>query len=120
MSGGVKVSFNLNGIERKVSPQALAKGKLAIANQMLLDMDQFVPRKGGDLRGSGSVQRDRITYSKPYARAQYYGSSYNKNRSFKFRRYSTPGTGPRWDKKASAIHAKDWSKAGLRAMGVHT
>lgn len=120
MSGGVKVSFNLKGIERKVSPQALAKGKLAIANQMLLDMADFVPFKDGDLRGSGSVQRDRIVYDEPYARAQYYGSSYNKNRSFKFRRYSTPGTGPRWDKKASAIHAKDWSKVGLRAMGVRT
>ena len=30
----------------------------------------------------------------------------------------TPGTGPRWDKKASALYAKNWAEVGAKAMGV--
>ena len=118
MGTSVSVKVDLKGIENKVSSAALAKGKLAIANQMLLDMDTFVPLKSGNLRGSGSVQGEQIRYPGPYARAQFYGSSYNKHSSFSFRRYTTPGTGKRWDLKASALHVKDWGKVGLKAMGV--
>lgn len=120
MGTSVSVKVDIKGIEKKVSAASLAKGKLAIANQMLLDMDSFVPLKGGDLRGSGHVQRDSVVYNTPYARAQFYGSSYNKRSSFTFNRYTTPGTGKRWDKKATALHAKDWGKVGLKAMGVKT
>lgn len=118
MGTSVSVKIDLKGIEKKVSSSALAKGKLAISNQMMMDMTPFVPRKSGDLRGSGQATRDGVRYPGPYARAQFYGSSYNKHRSFTFKRYTTPGTGKRWDKKASALHAKDWGKVGLRAMGV--
>lgn len=118
MGVGVSVKVDLKGIENKVSPAALAKGKLAIASQMKSDMARFIPRKDGELSGSGSVLKDSIRYSGPYARAQFYGSSYNKHRSFVFRKYTTAGTGKRWDLKASAIHVKDWGKVGLRAMGV--
>ena len=118
MGTGVSVKIDLKCIEKKVSPIALAKGQLAIASQMKTDMDPFIPRKSGELRGSAQVSKDGIRYPGPYARPQFYGSSYNKHRNFKFRRYSTSGTGPRWDKKASAIHAKNWGEVGLRAMGV--
>lgn len=118
MGAKVSVKVDLKGIEKKVSPTALAKGKLAIASQMKKDMARFIPRKSGDLSGSGQATKDGVEYPGPYARAQFYGSSYNKHRSFTFKRYTTPGTGKRWDLKASAIHVKDWGKVGLRAMGV--
>lgn len=118
MGAKVSVKVDLKGIEKKVSPTALAKGKLAIASQMKKDMARFIPRKSGDLSGSGQATKDGVKYPGPYARAQFYGSSYNKHRSFTFKRYTTPGTGKRWDLKASAIHVKDWGKVGLRAMGV--
>lgn len=118
MGTSVSVKIDLKGIEKKVSSSALAKGKLAIANQMMIDMQPFIPRKSGDLSGSGQATRDGVRYPGPYARAQFYGSSYNKHRRFTFRRYTTPGTGKRWDLKASALHVKDWGKTGLRAMGV--
>lgn len=118
MGTSVSVKVDLKGIEKKVSSSALAKGKLAIANQMMLDMQPFIPRKSGDLSGSGQATRDGVRYPGPYARAQFYGSSYNKRRRFTFSRYTTPGTGKRWDLKASALHVKDWGKVGLRAMGV--
>ena len=114
----VTVKVDLRGIEKKVSPTALAKGRFAMANQMMMDMNRFIPRKDGTLRGSGNVQRDSIVYNTPYARAQFYGSSYNKKRSFTFSRYTTPGTGKRWDLRAAALYAKDWGKVGLKGMGV--
>lgn len=118
MGTSVSVKIDLKGIEKKVSSSALAKGKLAIANQMMIDMQPFIPRKSGELSGSGQATRDGVRYPGPYARAQFYGSSYNKHRSFAFSRYTTPGTGKRWDLKASVLHVKDWGKTGLRAMGV--
>ncbi|MGT2911782.1 minor capsid protein [Streptococcus cameli] len=120
MGATVSVKVDLKGIEKKVSSSSLAKGKLAIANQMLLNMNPFVPFKSGALRGGGHAKRDSVVYVGPHARAQFYGSSYNKKRSFVFRRYTTAGTGKRWDLKASALHVKDWGKVGLRAMGVKT
>lgn len=120
MGTTVSVKIDLKGIEKKVSPAALSKGKLAIANQMLIDMSPFIPRKSGELSGSGQAVRDGVRYPGPYARAQFYGSSYNKKRSFVFKKYTTPGTGKRWDKKATALHSKDWGKVGLKAMGVKT
>ncbi|MGT2834019.1 minor capsid protein [Streptococcus hyointestinalis] len=118
MGTTVSVKINLKGIEKKVSPQAFARGQLAIASQMKMDMQPFIPRKSGDLSGSAQVSRDGVKYPGPYARAQFYGSSYNKKRSFVFKKYTTPGTGKRWDLKASAKHLKDWEQVGLKAMGV--
>lgn len=118
MGTSVSVKIDLKGIEKKVSSSALAKGKLAIANQMKTDMTPFIPIKSGDLRGSAQVLRDSIRYPGPYARAQFYGGAYNKKRSWRWVKGKRPGTGPRWDKKASALHVKDWGKTGLRAMGV--
>lgn len=46
MGTSVSVKVDLKGIEKKVSPTALAKGKLAIANQMLIDFTTFVPQIG--------------------------------------------------------------------------
>ena len=71
MGTSVSVKINLKGIENKVSPTALAKGKLAMANQMLTDMSPFVPRKSGDLSGSGQATKDGVRYPGPYARANF-------------------------------------------------
>ncbi len=128
--GGVSIKIDLKGIEKKVSPENFAKGKLAIANQAMLDMERFVPKRRGDLRSSGHVRKDSIVYAQPYARIVYYGRKRKGFFSDKQRRFffankerllsqkPTPRTGPRWDKKASAIHAKNWGEVGLRAMGV--
>ena len=112
MGTGVSVKVDLKGIEKKVSPTALAKGKLAISSQMMTDMRPFIPRDSGELSGSGQATRNGVKYPGPYARAQFYGSSYNKVRTFVFKK--------RWDLKASALYLDDWKKTGLRAMGVKT
>lgn len=124
------VKIDLKGVEKKVSPANFAKGQLAIANQMLLDMDRFVPKRKGILRSSGHVRQDAVVYATPYARLLYYGKKRKgffseKQRKFFFankeellKHKKTPGTGPRWDKKASALYAKNWAEVGAKAMGV--
>lgn len=130
MGGGVSVKIDLNGVKKKVSPENFAKGKLAIANQMLLDMDPYVPKRKGELRSSGHVRQDSIIYETPYARLRYYGKKRKgffseKQRKFFFANKEKllsqkpkPGTGPRWDKKAAALHSKNWADVGLKAMGL--
>ena len=71
MGAKVSVKVDLKGIEKKVSSAALAKGKLAIANQMMMDMTPFIPRKSGNLSGSGQATKDGVRYPGPYARAQF-------------------------------------------------
>ncbi|HGM8691602.1 TPA: minor capsid protein [Streptococcus pyogenes] len=43
-----KVVVELGGIKRKVSPQALAKGKLIMNNQVMMSMNPYVPYRDGD------------------------------------------------------------------------
>ena len=116
MGANVTVKVDLQGLEKKCSPEAVKRGKVAMISQMIDDMEQFIPRRDGTLSGSGSAFSDGIRYPGPYA---FYGSSYNKNKSWTFSKYTTPGTGKRWDKKASSKYSKEWGKVALRAMGVN-
>ena len=130
MGGGASVKIDLNGVKKKVSPENFAKGKLAIANQMLLDMEPYVPKRKGILRSSAHVRQDSVVYVTPYARLLYYGKKRKgffseKQRKFFFANKEkllsqrpTPGTGPRWDKKAAALPSKKWGDVGLKAMGL--
>lgn len=118
MGSVVTVNIDLKGVEKKVSPQAFARGQLALASQMKDDMERFVPKLDGHLRASAFLEKDGVTYDKPYARAQFYGSGYTKKASFTFSQYHTPGTGKRWDLRASAIYMSDWEKKALEGMGV--
>ena len=68
-------------------------------------MDVYVPKREGKLRETvvknGQVTRnvttDRIVYTQPYARYQYYGE--RKDGSHKVVNYTTSGTGRFWDRK---------------------
>ena len=72
-------------------------------------MNQFVPKKESSLRTTGHVSADgnQVVWNTPYAKAQFYGT----NGRATFRKYSTPGTGKRWDLKAKPIFMNDWTKA---------
>jgi putative minor capsid protein len=128
--GGASVKIDLKGVEKKVSPENFAKGQLAIAEQMIMDMERFVPKRDGELRSNVDVRKGSIVYKQPYARLLFYGKKgkgffSEKQRKFFFAnkkkllsRKKTPGTGPRWDEKASALYAKNWAEVGAKAMGV--
>lgn len=104
----VKITSDLNGVSRKAS-QMIKLGQYALANQVHADANLYAPRKSGDLRSQSSIGIDgkSIIWNVPYARRQYY------NYGAKF---TTPGTGPKWDAKAQAIHGVDWLKITKAAM----
>lgn len=118
MSGTVYVKIDLKGLEKKCSPEAVKRGKTEMISQMIEDMEQFIPRRDGTLSGSGTPIADGIRYPGPYARAQFYGSSYNKTKRWTFNKYTTPGTGKRWDRKATPKYAKQWGDTALKGMGI--
>ncbi|GGB26821.1 hypothetical protein GCM10011409_00180 [Lentibacillus populi] len=103
----VQVSINLSGVRKKLSQGNVNRGRYALANQALADMNQFVPMDEGILRQTATIDIDGsgINYNTPYARRMFYMYMYN---------YTTPGTGPRWDNKAKAIYMRDWLNAFLK------
>lgn len=60
-------------------------------------MDKYIPYDEGNLRTIKTVSSDSITYESPYARYQYYGMRDDGTHVVK--NYTTPGTGPYWDKR---------------------
>lgn len=114
----IRIEVDLGGVKSKLSDRNIIRGKVAMANQMLLDMTNFVPmaNEGGDLRVSGHVvdNGDAIEWNTVYARAQFYGT----NGIVNFQHYSTPGTGKRWDEKAKAIYMSDWKNVFVKGAGL--
>lgn len=109
----VDVKVDLSKFNKKLSPAQFQKGKKIMSNQALMDMNKLVPMDRKTLRASGHVtSRGDIEYSTIYARAQFYGT----NGKRVFRKYSTPGTGKRWDLKATVLYADKWGRVLVRGM----
>lgn len=115
---GITIKIDLGRINKKFGANASKVAEHAIANQAMLDMERFVPLRAGGLRASGHVSGSQIVYNTVYARAQFYGSSYNKHRSFSFSKYTTAGTGPRWDLKAKGLYGDKWANKAKEALGL--
>lgn len=66
-------------------------------------MDKYVPMRpaSGNLRKIVQIDVDKIIYLQPYAGYQYYGQ--RRDGTHKVKNYSTPGTGPYWDKRMWSI-----------------
>lgn len=104
----VKVTKDLTGIPVKVSDMTKV-GQYALINQVHADSNKYVPMLTGDLRNQSTIALDgkSIIWNVPYARRQYF------NYGAKF---TTPGTGPKWDSKALAIHGDSWARVAKKAM----
>lgn len=99
----------------KLKPTSVIKTRLGIqsggpihkffTNECYKAMDEFVPRSagsdGGSLRETVTIEVDTITYEVPYARYQYYGM--REDGSHVVKHYTTPGTGPYWDKRMWSV-----------------
>lgn len=106
----VKIDIDLSGAYKKLNSQSVNRGRYAVANQALADMNQFVPKDEGTLRTATSIDLDgtNINYNMPYAARMFYMPMYN---------YTTPGTGPRWDIKAKRMFMSDWINAFTKGAG---
>ena len=72
-------------------------------------MDKYVPMDQGDLRTIVDLSDPNyIVYEMPYARYQYYGM--REDGSHVVRNYTTPGTGPYWDKRMVSAEMNDLVK----------
>ncbi|WP_066158532.1 minor capsid protein [Halalkalibacter krulwichiae] len=100
----MQVTVNLDRAKIKLSSGNVKRGRYALANQALADMNQFVPMDESILRQSATIDIDGtgINYNARYARRLFYKPMYN---------YTTPGTGPRWDNKAKSVFMSDWIRA---------
>ena len=91
----------------KMNPTSVIKASLGVqpngpthsffTNSCYKHMDKYVPKDVGTLRTTVDIQTNSITYEMPYARYQYYGV--REDGTHKVEHYTTPGTGPYWDKK---------------------
>lgn len=106
---------DLSGAERKVSDANVLRGKRALANQVLMDTDKYIPMKGGALRASGQIAIDgsAVSWNTVYARAQFYGT----NGIVVFKKYTTPGTGKLWYDKSAEANVDKWKRVAAKGMG---
>lgn len=89
----------------KMQPTSVIKANLGIepngkvqkffTNTCYRYMDKYVPKDNGILRENVTIDSNSITYEQEYAHAQYIGKVNGKP----VVNYTTPGTGPYWDKR---------------------
>ena len=116
----VVVSVHGKGFDR-FSEKALDRGLYNFTNQMAMDMDPFVPFKKGNLSNSVHVPKDdhihlsktvqvqgnHITYTTPYAKAQFYGFI-NDHPITHWTTSEHPQATSRWDLKAKSLYSNNW------------
>ncbi|MDT2781389.1 minor capsid protein [Vagococcus fluvialis] len=111
----VKVSIDLASVYKNTNKHNIERAKLSMINQMLSDMQPFIPNDQGILQQTGTIGVDKssLHWVTPYARAQYYGT----NGKAVFSNYTTPGTGPYWDLKAKGLFMSDWMDVFTKGAG---
>lgn len=105
------IETDFNNLYNTFSDSGLELANLEYTNQAFRDMQPYVPMEFGDLRASGHVvDHETIEWGGlVYVPVQYYTQ---------FQNYTTPGTGPYWDKVASGNHMSSWERAYLRGLGL--
>lgn len=108
MAVRVSIKKDLKGVKTRLT-QMTKLGQYAFVNQVHADSNIYAPKLSSDLRNQSTVALDgkSIIWNVPYAKRQYY------NYGAKF---TEPGTGPKWDSKALAIHGRSWERIVKKAM----
>lgn len=111
-----KVDVNLN-LDRLFSTANVNKARYVTANQMMADMDQFVPYKVGTLSQSAHINANgsQITYTTPYAKAQFYGII-NGAPVRNYTRSEHPMASKRWDLRAKALYGQQWAEIAKKSL----
>ena len=97
----------------KMQPTSVIKVNLGIepngqvqkffTNNCYRYMDKYIPKDNGLLREIVTLTSNSITYEQEYAHAQYIGEV----NGGKVVNYTTPGTGPYWDKRMVSAEIQD-------------
>lgn len=109
----------------KMQPTSQIKARLGIdpngrvqkffTNTCYKHMDKYVPMDKGNLRTIVDINTNSITYESPYAKYQYYGQ--REDGTHKVKNYTTPGTGPYWDKRMVSAEMQDIVKEVQNYIG---
>ena len=109
----------------KLKPTSTIKARLGLdpngrvqkffTNTCYKHMDKYVPQDSGDLRTIVDIQPDSITYESVYAEYQYYGM--RKDGTHVVKNYTTPGTGPYWDKRMVSAEMENVVKEVQKYIG---
>jgi len=106
------VKVEKNGVDRKLSVTNLDAALFyMVRGQIHPDMNLYVPKRQGYLRDKSFVNKNRITYKTPYARAQFYGFVNGKRVHNYTKEDGYPRKSRRWDLRAKAKHVEAWRKA---------
>ena len=108
----------------KMQPTSVIKAHLGIEpngrvqkffqNTCYKHMDKYVPMDEGDLRTNVDLSNPtQIVYESPYAHAQYIGIV----NGSEVKNYTTPGTGPYWDKRMVSAEMQDVVKEVQNYVG---
>lgn len=111
-----KINVNLN-LDRYFSDANVSKARYVMANQVMADMDQFVPYKSGSLSQSAHINANgsQITYTTPYAKAQFYGIV-NGSPVRNYTRSEHPQASKRWDLRAKALYSQQWANMAKKSL----
>lgn len=106
----IQVNYKGNIVSGKVNKAKFRKVNAELADQVLADMDQFVPYKKGPLSQSAHVAANdkTIVYVAPYARAQFYGIIHG-SPVRNYTRNEHPQATKRWDLKAKSLYGDQWA-----------
>ena len=96
---------SLDSITRRLGIQPNGPLQSFITSTCYKAMDKYVPKRDGNLRTIVDIRTNSITYESPYASYQYYGQ--REDGSHKVRNYTTPGTGPYWDRRMVSAEIND-------------
>lgn len=88
---------SLEKIKKKLKIDENGEAQAFLTETCYKAMDKYVPKRDGNLRTVVDLRQNTITYESDYAEYQYYGE--REDGSHKVHNYTTPGTGPYWDKR---------------------
>lgn len=112
---------SLDKIKRRLNIQDGGPAHAYFTELCYKKMNDFVPMSEGDskgsLRGNVNLKVDSITYESPYASYQYFGK--RKDGSHVISHWTTPGTGPKWDKKMISADMVDIVKEVTQYIKTH-
>lgn len=105
-----KIDVDLH-LDNLFSNANINKARYMMANQAMADMDQFVPYKVGTLSQSAHINANgsQITYTTPYAKAQFYGIV-NGSPVRNYTRSEHPQASKRWDLRAKSLYGQQWAE----------
>lgn len=88
-----------------------ARAQAALDAAVLRDCAPYVPRRTGQLVGSGRSEAGAVVYDAPHARRVYYGNG------MRFSRAHSPLASAQWFEKAKAAHGAQWVEEARAAFG---